>query len=226
MKLNFEFIKKLPLFEAIPESDLPELFHCLGASVKEYPKDSFIRIEGDPVDFIGIVLEGTIQILSDDYNGKRSITAALSCGQVFAEAFACADVAALPISILAATPCSIMFLKKERVLPPCESACRFHNLLIHNLLRIVAAKNLLLSRKLSYISHKTTSEKLMAFLSDQAKQQHSMEFTIPYDRQALADYLGVERSALSTELNKLQRQGILKTRRNYFKLLSSSTNKI
>ena len=215
-----------PLFRSIPESEIPGLLRHLEAYTRQYRKDTYLKMTGDPADFIGIVLSGELYICQTDFYGNRSIVASVSAGNLFAEAFACADVAALPISILAATPCSIMFLKKERVLPPCESACRFHNLLIHNLLRIVAAKNLLLSRKLSYISHKTTSEKLMAFLSDQAKQQHSMEFTIPYDRQALADYLGVERSALSTELNKLQRQGILKTRRNYFKLLSSSTNKI
>ena len=219
MEKFFYILKDLPLFEDINSQDILEMLSCLGAKAKTYKKDTYIKHEGDSADFIGIVLDGIIQILQDDYNGNRSVTSAFGSGHLFAEAFACAKIRTLPVSILAATDCTILFLNIQKMLYPCSNACYFHSKLIQNLLKIVSEKNILLSKKLNYISHKTTSEKLMAFLNDQAKEHHSLEFTIPYNRQALADYLGVERSALSAEIGKLKKQGILETNRSYFKLL-------
>lgn len=221
MQQYFDILKGLPLFEDIHSRDIPEMLACLGAKTKTYKKESYIKYEGDSADFIGIVLDGTIQILQDDYNGNRRITSAFGPGHLFAEAFALAAIGALPVSIFAATDCVVLFLNVQRILYPCAHGCSFHSKLIQNLLKLVSRKNMLLNKKLSYLSHKTTSEKLMAYLFDQAKENHSLEFTIPYDRQALADYLGVERSALSAEIGKLKKQGILETNRSYFKLLSS-----
>lgn len=216
----FDILKDLSLFEGIHSQDISKMMPCLAAKVKAYKKETYIKQEGDAADFIGIVLEGMIQILQDDYNGNRNITSAFGPGQLFAEAFACAAISTLPVSILAATDCSILFLDIQKLLQSCTKACGFHSKLIQNLLKIVSGKNLLLSKKLSYMSHKTTGEKLIAYLCDQAKEHHSLEFTIPYNRQALADYLGVERSALSAEIGKLRREGVLETNRSYFKLLS------
>ena len=218
MEKYFDLLKDLPLFEDINSQDLSDMMTCLAAKKKAYKKETYIRYEGDPADFIGIVLDGTIQILQDDYNGNRSILSAFGPGHVFAEAFACAAIKALPVSILAATDCTILFLNIQKILYPCTQACYFHSKLIQNLLKIVSRKNMLLNKKLSYVSRKTTREKLMAYLCDQAKENHSLAFTIPYNRQALADYLGVERSALSAEIDKLKKQGILETDRSYFKL--------
>ena len=138
---------------------------------------------------------------------------------MFAEAFACAGASELPVDILATGKAKILFLNRDMLFGECSKTCEFHSFLIQNLLKIVACKNMLLNQKLSYSSHKTTGEKIMAYLSDQAKLHHSSEFTIPFDRQGLADYLGVERSAMSAEISKLQKQGKLITRRSYFKLL-------
>ena len=218
MEKYFDILKDISLFEGMASKDILEMMTCFAAKTESYSKGSYIRIEGDSADFIGIVLDGSIQILKDDYNGNRNITSAFGPGQLFAEAFACAAVPSLPVSILAATDSIILFINIQKILYPCSNACCFHNKLIQNLLKIVSRKNMLLNKKLSYVSHKTTSEKLMAFLHDQAKENNSLEFTIPYNRQALADYLGVERSALSAEIGKLQKQGVLETKRSYFKL--------
>ena len=139
---------------------------------------------------------------------------------MFAEAFACAEAAELPVDILATSRAYILFLDRSMLFGECSKTCAFHSILIRNLLKIVAGKNMLLNQKLSYSSHKTTGEKIMAYLSDQAKLHHSSEFIIPFNRQELADYLGVERSAMSAEISRLQKQGRLITRRSYFKLLS------
>ncbi len=138
---------------------------------------------------------------------------------MFAEAFACAGIDTLPVDVYASSDVTIMLLNRDKILRPCSEACNFHGKIIENLLQIVARKNIMLNQKLRYTSHKTTRDKLMAYLTDQAKIHQSPDFIIPFDRQGLADYLSVERSAMSAELSKLQKDGIIKTSRSHFTLL-------
>ena len=221
MEKYLKLLSDMPLFENIDPQDIPAMLNCLHSQRGTFSKDSFIRNEGDPADFIGIVLEGTIQVQQYDFGGNRRIISSASQGEMFAEAISCAEVPALPFSIQAITDCVILFLNEKQILHPCDGGCAFHSRLIQNLLKIVARKNMQLNQKLRCISRKTTAEKLLHFLDDQAKQHHSYEFTIPYDRQSLADYLGVERSAMAAEISKLQKQGVLETRRNWFRLHQS-----
>lgn len=219
MKKFFEVLRENPLFFGVEEENLEAMLQCLSATIRTYQRGSFLRQEGDSSDFIGIVLEGTLQILQDDYHGNRHITSVVSAGHIFGEAFPCAGIATIPVSVFVATDSTVLLLNAKKVLQPCCANCQFHNQIIQNLLMIVSKKNVQLNRKLNYLSQKTTSEKIMAFLKDQEKLNHASKFTIPYNRQALADYLGVERSALSAEISKLQKQGKLITNRNYFELL-------
>ena len=212
-------LRKNALFEGIEVQHIPTVLKCLGAKIKKFEKDEFICQEGDKAGFIGIVLEGRIQIFHDDYDGNRNLTANFDTGAMFAEAFACAKVPFMPVDILSYTESVVLFIDVNQLLKHNGESCHFHEQITGNLLKIMARKNMLLNQKLNYISHKTTAEKLLAFLNDQAKLHHSPEFTIPYDRQSLADYLGVERSAMSAELSKLQKKGVLITKKNYFKLL-------
>lgn len=221
MEKYLDLLENIPLFNGIHRDDIPVILERLNATVSTYKKGEYIRLEGDAADFIGIVLDGEIHVLQDDYYGNRNINFSFQAGDMFAEAFACAEAKELPVDILAADRSDILFLNRDRLFGECSRTCAFHSILIRNLLKIVAKKNMLLNQKLSYSSHKTTGEKVMAYLSDQAKLHHSSEFTIPFNRQELADYLGVERSALSTEISRLQKQGLLITKRSYFKLLSS-----
>lgn len=218
MQIDPELIPKIAIFRHIDHENMDDVLRCMRASRESYEKGSFIRMAGDPADFIGIVLSGTVQVLHDGYEGRRTITSAFGPGAMFAEAFSCARAVELPVSIMAAEKCEVLTIKIDQILSVQKDECGFHHILMRNLLQILAQKNMLLNRKLSCVSCKTTAEKLMAFLNDQAQQQHTTAFTIPYDRQALADYLGVDRSAMSTELSKLQRQGVLETKGNWFKL--------
>lgn len=212
-------LENLPLFEHMELQDIHSILKCMDAKIEQYSKNEFIRMEGDPADFIGIVLDGTVQIQQHDCDGNRSITSSLHKGQIFGEAFACAEILTLPRDIFAATAVTVMMLNKHNLLQPCKSICEIHPRIIRNLMKIVARKNLLLSQKLSYVSRKTTGEKIIAYLRDQAHLHNSNEFTIPFNRQELADYLGVERSAMSAEISKLQKNGILETNRSHFRLL-------
>lgn len=219
MEKYLKTLSSLPLFSGIEKDHILTVLNQVGATIREYHKDEYIRLAQDPADFIGIVLEGRILISKDDYYGNRSITMAFEKGSIFAEAFACSGISELPVDILSCSQTTIMFLDRDLILHPCDRCCEFHHILIGNLLKIVAEKNLMLNKRLQYSAHKTTREKLMAYLDDQAKLHNSPEFVIPFDRQGLADFLGVERSAMSSEISRMVRQGYIETKRSYFKLL-------
>jgi len=195
------------------------MLHCLNARKRSVEKDALLFREGDLADTAGVVLSGAVRVLREDYYGNRTVLGQLEPGELFGETFACAGVSALPVSVAAVQPSEVLLLDVRRVLTVCSHACTFHSRLIRNLVQAVAQKNLFLNQKLDITGRRTTREKLMAYLLRQAKEAGSPSFTIPFDRQALADYLGVERSAMSAELSAMQKEGILKTQRSRFELL-------
>lgn len=219
MEKYFDLILGNPLFAGITKEDLNSLLTCLSAKTVDIPKGEPVFMEGDPAGFIGLVLEGAVQIVRDDFYGNRSLLTLAQAGELFAEAFACANVELMPVSGYAMQNTKILWLDCRRMLTVCTNACGFHNLLVQNLLQVVAQNNLLLGRKIQFMSGKTTREKLMTYLLDRAKQAESREFTIPLDRQALADFLGVERSAMSAEISKLRSDGVLESKGSWFRLI-------
>lgn len=221
---NFELLKKCPLFQKIEEKELSAMLNCLNARTLTLTKNETIFQEGNKATYVGLVLSGSVQIVQDDFYGNRSIIAVIRPPQLFAEAFACANVELIPVSVIAECPSEIMLIDCKRILSTCTNTCVFHQQLINNLLRIVASKNLLLQQKIEVMSQRTTRDKLMTYLMSQAKLRNSSEFTIPYDRQALADYLGVERSALSAEIGKLRKEGVLESTRSHFRLLEAESH--
>ena len=219
MEKYFDVLENCPLFEGIRREDYSVMLNCLGARVMGFGKHQQIFSEGEEALFIGIVLSGSVQLVKEDFYGNRSIVDQMGPGELFGESFACADCGQLPVSVVASESCEILLLNSHRITVSCSKACGFHSRLIFNLLKVVSNRNLVFNRKLEILSRRTTREKLMAYLMLEAKRQGSSSFTIPFDRQALADYLGVERSAMSAELSKLQRDGVLTTQRNQFRLL-------
>jgi len=219
MNEYFPVLSKCSLFDGIDSKDLSAVLACLGAKISDYHKNQIIFQEGDPAKYVGIVLSGAAQIIQEDYYGNRSILTRVEPSELFGESFACAGISALPVSVTASESCQVMLIDCRRITVSCSSACSFHNKMIFNLLRVVATKNLLFHQKLQITSHRTTREKLMAYLLAQAKQADSRSFTIPYDRQALADYLGVDRSAMAAEISKLRRDGVISCEKSRFELL-------
>lgn len=220
MEKYFGILSNCPLFNGIDNADIPGLLTCLGASVRSVAKDCHILAEGDPASFVGILLSGSGEIVNQDIYGNRSIISRIQPGELFGESFACAGAQTLPVSVIAYQSCDVMLIDCRRITTSCTNACSFHNQMIFNLLQIVASRNLEFHQKLEIMSRRSTRDKLMTYLLSEAKRTGSKQFTIPYNRQALADYLGVERSAMSVELSKLQKDGILKTNRNHFILCS------
>jgi CRP-like cAMP-binding protein len=215
---NIRLLKNSPLFSGISENELESLVKCLGCSFKSYGKGESVHLAGDFVREIGVVTNGKMRVIKDDAWGNSNILAELSSGEMFAEAFVCSGVRVLPVSVLAATDAEAMFADFQRIITQCGNACAFHGLLIRNIIGVLARKNIMLQGKMEHITKRTTKEKLLSYLSEQSRQHGSREFEIPFDRQGLADYLSVERSALSAEMSKLKSGGVINYRKSRFEL--------
>lgn len=219
MKDFFDILRECPLFDRIGDESLKEMLGCLNAKERSYKKGDAVFAEGDKAKYLGIVLEGSVQLVRVDYYGNRSILANIEPPQLFGEAFACAGLKSLPVDAVAAADTRILLLDAQRIARPCGNACPCHGQTILNLLHIVAKKNLVLHQKIEITSKRSTREKLMTYLLLQAKKAKSHTFTVPYDRQELADYLEVDRSGLSAEISKLRNEKVLECRRSTFTLL-------
>ncbi len=211
-------MKKSVLFNDIDQNNLDAMISCLGGIIKTYKKDAYIFMAGDTVDYVGIILSGKVQIIKEDFGGNRNIITELSEGELFGEAFACEGIDTCTYTVQAVTDCEIMMIKFKKLVTTCSNACAFHSMLISNMLKIIAQKNIELNNKMEIISQRTTKEKLMTYLLTQAEKAKSRRFDIPFSRNELADYLCVERSAMSRELSRMREEGILKFDKNKFEL--------
>jgi CRP-like cAMP-binding protein len=188
LKKYSEILKKCDLFRGIEENNIEKMLSCLGAKIISLDKKYTIFAEGSPAKYIGIMLSGSAQIFQVDYNGNRNILSSIETGEVFAEAFACAEIEALPVTIIANEPSVVMLIDSNRVLYTCSNNCDFHRQLIFNLMKNLATKTLKFHQKIEITSKRTTREKLLTYLSVHSKNIGQKSFTIPFDRQELADY--------------------------------------
>lgn len=219
MKKYFNILRKCPLFNQIEDDNLIALLGCLGAKIESFDKKYTIFAEGTPAKYIGIMLSGSAQIARMDYYGNRSILSGIEPSEIFAEAFACAEVRSLPVTVTANEPCEVMLIDCNHILHTCTNNCGFHQQLIFNLMKDLASKMIMFQQKIEVTSKRSTREKLMAYLTLQARKTNSESFDISFDRQELADYLEVDRSGLSAEISKLRREGVIENHRNHFVLL-------
>ena len=219
MKKYIPVLKRTKLFSGVGEEDMASLLSCLGARKKEYKKGEYILREGEHISDIFILVEGKIHIQKDDYWGNRSILSVISVGEMFGEGYAAPESGALLNDVVAVEDSSVIFFDVKRILTTCSSACRFHNMIVQNMFFAISDKNRRLVQKLGHMSGRTTRAKLISYLSEEAKRQGSSAFTVPFNRQQLADYLCVDRSAMSNELCKMRDEGMIKFEKSRFELL-------
>lgn len=218
--LNIEkILKNTVLFQGIDEETISSLITHLKAKVKRYSKREYILHAGYPTTNFGLVLNGSVLILRDDFWGNRSILGEALQGDLFAETFACNPQIPISVSVVAAQDCEILFLQMKNILGSCTCDIHTHTKISQNLLAILAMKNLMLTKKIEHMSKRTTRQKVMSYLSDCRQNSSSDIFQIPFNRQELADYLSVDRSALSAELSKLQNEGFISYQKDHFKLI-------
>ena len=217
MKKIFDTVKDSPLFRGIAFSDFNPLLNCLSTKTANYEKDDVILLSGDAVSFVGLILSGSVKIIKEDMDGRIAILTELGVSELFGEVFACAGIDHSPVTVQAAESAEILFINYKKIISSCTAACPFHARLIENMLKLVAAKNLMLNQKIEILSKRTTREKLLAFFDMQ--RGVAKKFTIPYNREELANYLCVDRSAMSNELCKMRDEGAIRFNRNEFELL-------
>lgn len=218
MKNYYPILKKNMLFEGIDEMDIGSLLKCLSASTKKFSKGDIIYMDGETILHVGIILSGRLQIVKEDYFGNRTIMSDLGVGEIFGEVFACSKIDKIPVTVISAMDSEILFINYRQILAVCPSSCEFHLKLISNMLDILALKNLMLNHKIDCLSKRTTRERILTYLSFQSRKAESSSFKIPFNRQELADYLCVDRSAMSSELGKMRDEGIIEFNKNKFTL--------
>lgn len=219
MEKYFEILEKCSLFSGIAREDLHRMLTCLGARIACFDKKYTIFAEGTSAKYVAVLLSGTARTERVDYNGNRNLLNVIEAGDVFGEAFACAEMRAIPVSVIADSACEVLFIDCSHILHTCKNGCDFHQRLIYNMMKDLAKKALAFHEKLDITSQRTTRDKLMTYLTHFASKAGTNAFSIPLDRQGLADYLEVDRSGLSAEIGKLTKEGVLRSRKNHFELL-------
>ena len=204
------------LFQGIREHEIEAMLTCLSAEERTYGKDAYIYRAGDVTGRLGVVMEGAVNIIKHDVWGNRKIIENIGGGQIFGETYACLKGEPLMVDVQASERSRILFMDVNRILTTCSSSCDFHNRLIRSLMYVLAGKNLMLTKKMDIITPKSLRERVMVYLSQESVKQGCRTVTVPFNRQQMADYLSVDRSALSAELSRMQRDGVISYEKNRF----------
>lgn len=216
--MNYFFLSKTALFQGINEQEMKHMLSCLEARERTFSKNEIIFRAGDIVQDIGLIESGSVNIIVNFYWGDSQIFGHIAKGSIFAENYAAIPGKELLCDIVATEDSKILFLNLKKLLTMCQIGCLYHQRLIYNLLKIAAQKNLDLSSRMMHTASKSMRARILSYLSEQALIHSSTQFTIPYNRQQLADYLGVDRSALSKELSRMKKDGLIQYKKNYFEL--------
>lgn len=219
MEKYIPVLKRTQLFSGVGEEEIGAMLNCLQAKLCTYKKGEYVLRQGEHLDKILVLVGGKLHIQRDDYWGNRSIINMVSIGEMFGEAYVAPESGTLMNDVLAVENSAVIFFDVKRIITVCSAACRFHSMVVQNLFFAISDKNRKLVQKLTFMTKRTTREKLIAYLSEESKRQNSSEFSIPFNRQQLADYLSVDRSAMSNELCKMRDEGLIEFEKNYFKLM-------
>lgn len=219
MEKYIPILKRTQLFSGVGEEEIGAMLNCLQAKLCIYKKGEYVLRQGEHLDKILVLVGGKLHIQRDDYWGNRSIINMVSIGEMFGEAYVAPESGALMNDVLAVEDSAVIFFDVKRIITVCSAACRFHSMVVQNLFFAISEKNRKLVQKLTFMTKRTTREKLIAYLSEEAKRQNSSEFSIPFNRQQLADFLSVDRSAMSNELCKMRDEGLIEFEKSWFRLL-------
>ena len=217
--MDYEFLSKTALFVGCSEKEIEHMLICLKHSVKKYDKDEYIYQVGQVITDVCLVLSGSVQIESIDVVGNKSILGIVEAGDIFAESYACIPNQPMLVDVKACENAKILFISVPALFSESHS-CGHGAKLIQNLLRVSSRKNLNLSMRIFHSASKTIRGRLVSYFSEQVSIQGTNNIKIPLDRQQLADYLGVERTALSKELGKMRDDGMLTFYKNEFHIIT------
>ena len=218
MKKYIEILKRTQLFSGVSDTEISAMLNCLQAKLLTFQKGDYVFREGERIDNITVLVKGKLLVQHDDFWGNRNIVNVIRVGEMFGEAYVAPESGSLLNDVIAEEDSAVIFFDVRRILTVCSTACRFHSMVIQNLFFAISEKNRKLVQKIGYMSKRSTRAKLLSYLSEEAKRQNSSHFTIPFTRQQLADFLCVDRSAMSNELCKMRDEGLLQFDKNQFTL--------
>jgi len=215
MEKYLDILKIVGLFRGIGAAELTTMLKCLGAETRVVSRNEIVLLAGDKPQHVGIVLTGQLHIVREDYDGNRSLIAAVTPGGIFAEALCCAGISESPVTVIPDIDSTIMLLSFSRIIHTCTNSCTYHTKLIENMLGLIANKNLQLQSRMEVVSIKSIRAKVIRYLESFVPIQ-GRNITIPFNREKMADFLYVDRSALSHELSKMKKDGLIDYRKNTF----------
>ena len=210
---------KSPLFDGISPEERKTMLGCIGYHIGNYKKGDIVAFEDENIRHVGIVLSGAVDTVKEDLWGNKTMLVRVRKNELFGETFACGSDNSSVVTFLVSEEARILFLPFDRVMHSCTMACMFHHRLIENMVRIIANKNRDLMRKVEVVSKRSIREKILAYLSIQAQLQKSSYLELPMGRVELAEYLCVDRSALTRELVKMKEDGLIDYDKNCFRIL-------
>ena len=212
-------LKNSMLFKDMKDKEITEAVNSLSVTKKFYKKDELILMAGSTTNFLGMVLSGSLTIKINDVWGNRTILSYVEKGEFFAEAFAILQDELVSVDVNANEESEIALFDMSMLHILKQTYSEWLLKLLNNLLMISVQKNMMLSQRSIHTSSKSARGRIMAFLNNTALKTKTTEFTIPFNRQQMADYLNLDRSALSKELGKMRDDGMIKFRKNYFKII-------
>ena len=212
-------LKRTRIFAGVDEKEIAAMLSCLDARCVSSGKGEYVLRQGENIHDITVLVAGKLHIQKDDYWGNRSILGQIAVGDMFGESYVAPESGGLLNDVVAMEDSVVIFFHVKRMITTCSSACPFHAIVVQNMFYAVSEKNRTLVQKLGHMSKRSTREKLISYLSEQARQQNSPSCSIPFNRQQLADFLSVDRSAMSNELCKMRDEGFLSFEKNHFTLL-------
>ncbi len=223
MEKYFNQIKNSPIFYGINNEELINLLKCFKAKIKSFSKGDLIIRQGENITKLYLILEGNVNIEKDTYLANRIIISKLTINDNIALSYIASRTKEADIDAYATDNVKVLVLNYEKCTSMCQNACTKHKILINNLFKIIAKENIGLIEKIENISQKSIKDKLLTYLSNEARKNKSNRFSIIFNRQELADYLNIDRSAMCFELSKLKKAGLIDYEKNKF-VLSSKIN--
>lgn len=218
MKIDLELLSTLDLFKGIETKELTPLLKCFGYSIDHYKKNDVIFSLGDMISSCKVILSGVVQLSQTDIMGNRNIMFKVGKGKLFGEMGACMDQPSVLYAV-AETDCTILSLDMGKILSSCSPNCNHHFQLMVNLIHALAEKGELFYLKAHTLAQKAARQRIMDFLNNQSRKTNQRQFEIVFSREELADYLCLNRSSLSRELCRMQDEGLIRFKRNFFELL-------
>lgn len=211
-------LKDFRLFDKIETDQLPAMLKCLSAVHRAVRKSEFIFLDGDRLEQIGVLLKGSVYMIKEDIWGGKTILSSIGSGDLFGESFVCGGFSNSTVSFQAMTDCEILLLPFHKVICSCSHTCAFHQQLIENMVKIIARKNVFMLNQIDILSKKTIRERVLAWLSQQTQQSAGRPPVAPMGRTELAEYLCVDRSALTREIAHMEKDGLIRSDQSAFYL--------